>query len=1193
MPLNAQITKQQAIDYVMDSIVGNQSDSVNVYMDSLVQTAAYYNLSPYDSIQSPYSNYWLFFIDEMPEYLWGHDCKYVFIDQTNGNNYTKQEQLPPFRFNFYMEEVSISLSLTKTQYDFSTNWTNQPQTEENCNLYAVLFLGYDYGPEYGYMWNALSHIYCGLLEQGYPEENIFVLSYDGTAGTETNVSLDLNNDGINDILEKECSVDNLRSIFEDDLKNSMKKGDMLFVYSFNHGVRNPFYENGATDLMMWNHEHLDDGDFALMIEGINCSQMVFNIFACHAGGLADDLESMDNDANKTIFTCTNWEQPYYRDINFFCPTTGMDEFNYLMISAYRGWYYEYDNYIAPWERLEPIGDHPDFSTLFNNLQEKNFDEVEGGNKDGIQQMNEIKKFVTEFDFYQFGLLGHKELNNGFQTDDLLSLHGISGKVETTQTLSGSFLIGGPFSVEPGVVLTLDNTVSFHVFDSEISIKPGINNTTENTNGGKLIVDGATLTNACSTPWKGIQVWGNADDDQFTYTGHAQPQGKLILEDAHIENADVAVRLYDYANDETTTGGIVYATGTDFKNNNRAISFKTYQNIHKVNNIEYDYQSSFKNCTFTIDNDFLHNTSTFEGTHIKMRGIKGVRIKGCTFENKLDVTPAGRAIHALDAGFVISGGCTVPNAQPCQNYINTSFFGFMHAIEASTIEKPMYQTYIRESDFENNGVGIYFSSVKNAVIVGNNFDLGWSPACDDDMGKGIYLDNSHSFAIEDNEFELTNPITNNVYVGIHTNNTNNTSDEIYDNRFNEIVYANYAEGKNWLDYQETGLAYYCNKNTGNNWDFYVTKLDDIEGDGIQKHQGTRYRVTGNEFSSSAYMHFDNNGDYWLNYYYDNSSTPETPDKLNRVEPMPIQLSNTCPDHYGGGNDIRLTTAEYSQRESDYSTALSSFNTALSAYESTRDSALQRLYSEQMSYYNMLFSRAVYNIVRSNMADTIVQDSLFAIWQENLDTYSSAETMVDYYLQQGDNTTALNKLDSLQYNFTFTSYDSTEYPYYSELKKLQIDWIDDGRDIFGLTTTEVSKLETIADSSLGSAGAQARAILSFTFDTTYFYTNCVTVPDTSQKSTQANNIVGAESKYLKVNISPNPAITFFNINYSINDGSDYAVLQIFSQGGRIIDKIILEKEEQLLQYNSSNLKPGIYYYSLSTTNNRETGKIVIVK
>ena len=835
MPAQAQITKQQAINFVMDSIVGNQSDSVNVYMDSLVQTAAYYNLSPYDSIQSPYSNYWLFFIDEMPEYLWGHDCKYVFINQANGDDYTKQEQSPPFRFNFYMEEVSISLSLTKTQYDFSTNWTNQPQTEENCNLYAVLFLGYDYGPEYGYMWNALSHMYCGLLEQGYPEENIFVLSYDGTAGPETNVSLDLNNDNINDILDKECSVENLRSIFEDDLENSMKEGDMLFVYSFNHGEED---ENGIINesiLRMWEKEILTDDAFALMAEPINCSQMIFNIFACHSGGMADDLLNMENDAQKTIFTCTDWDHYHVRDVTFFNPTTGMDKFNYLMTSAYRGWYYEYEDYIAPWEKLEKIGDHPDFSFLFNGSAEKDFDKVEGGNNDGLQQTNEISKYTSEYD-YQFHTFGVKELNNGFQTDDLLSLHGISGKVETTQILSGSFLIGGTLSVEPGVILTLVNTTTFNVFNSEIIVKPGFNDDIIDLPGGKLIVNGAKITNACDSPWKGIEIWGNANRDQFSYQYHAQPQGKLVFQNpnnqkAIIENADIAVQLFDPNNEKATTGGIVYAKGTEFRNNEMAVLFKGYHNTHDVNNIEYDYQSSFKNCTFIVDDGFLHNNSTFEGTHIKMYGIKGVKIFGCAFHNKLDLTPTGRAIHTIDAGFVISGGCTVPNAQPCQNYINTSFFGFMHAVEAGNIEKPMYQIYIRESDFDNNGTGIYFSNVKNAIVVGNNFDLGWSPTCDDDMGKGIYLDNSNSFAIEDNIFELTNPISGKVYVGIHTNNTNNKSDEIYNNEFDDMVFANYAEGKNWLKYKVTGLAFYCNNNTGSNWDFYVKDLPEMDNDGI--------------------------------------------------------------------------------------------------------------------------------------------------------------------------------------------------------------------------------------------------------------------------------------------------------------------------------------------------------------------------
>jgi hypothetical protein len=53
---HAQITKQQAIVLVMDSIVGNQSYSLNVYMDLLMQTSVWYNFAftSLDSIECPY-----------------------------------------------------------------------------------------------------------------------------------------------------------------------------------------------------------------------------------------------------------------------------------------------------------------------------------------------------------------------------------------------------------------------------------------------------------------------------------------------------------------------------------------------------------------------------------------------------------------------------------------------------------------------------------------------------------------------------------------------------------------------------------------------------------------------------------------------------------------------------------------------------------------------------------------------------------------------------------------------------------------------------------------------------------------------------------------------------------------------------------------------------------------------------------
>ena len=57
----SQVSKQEAIDFVTDSIVGNNIDSVNIYMESNPIFDTYYQLGVSDSIYSPYNQYWLFF----------------------------------------------------------------------------------------------------------------------------------------------------------------------------------------------------------------------------------------------------------------------------------------------------------------------------------------------------------------------------------------------------------------------------------------------------------------------------------------------------------------------------------------------------------------------------------------------------------------------------------------------------------------------------------------------------------------------------------------------------------------------------------------------------------------------------------------------------------------------------------------------------------------------------------------------------------------------------------------------------------------------------------------------------------------------------------------------------------------------------------------------------------------------------
>ena len=91
----AQVSKQQATNFVLASVVHDQIDSVNVFVNQTLQSSAYFSISPYDSIAVPFNNYWLYFIDDMPQWGWEHDFRYVFVNQNNGLYNVVQSHRPP------------------------------------------------------------------------------------------------------------------------------------------------------------------------------------------------------------------------------------------------------------------------------------------------------------------------------------------------------------------------------------------------------------------------------------------------------------------------------------------------------------------------------------------------------------------------------------------------------------------------------------------------------------------------------------------------------------------------------------------------------------------------------------------------------------------------------------------------------------------------------------------------------------------------------------------------------------------------------------------------------------------------------------------------------------------------------------------------------------------------------------------
>ena len=189
-------------------------------------------------------------------------------------------------------------------------------------------------------------------------------------------------------------------------------------------------------------------------------------------------------------------------------------------------------------------------------------------------------------------------SNLFLIDTLL---GLPDSIMRPSLLSGNLFVNS--------TQTLVITDTLHCTDSaRIIVRPG----------GKLIVDGGTLTNACTGEmWQGIFVEGNRNLHQTEAN-----QGTVVLRNgAVIENAICGIRTGAPGDSTITTGGIIYASNTTFRNNRRAVAFFPYADTISGTIIRNNF-SGFSNCTFTIDDNnlFAANDTSFD-THAYLWDVR--------------------------------------------------------------------------------------------------------------------------------------------------------------------------------------------------------------------------------------------------------------------------------------------------------------------------------------------------------------------------------------------------------------------------------------------------------------------------------------------------------------------------------------------------------------------------------------------
>ncbi|MBW7868622.1 MAG: hypothetical protein H3C31_09890, partial [Brumimicrobium sp.] len=155
------------------------------------------------------------------------------------------------------------------------------------------------------------------------------------------------------------------------------------------------------------------------------------------------------------------------------------------------------------------------------------------------------------------------------------------------------IIGSNLIIEDGASLTIKCKVHFSP-DAKVIIKQG----------GKLIIDGGTLTNEYDSYWQGIEVWGTSTKNQYPQ-GSPTYQGILIVRNGGtIENAHAGATNWK-PNDYDAIGGVIQATDAIFRNNRVDVGFVTYQNFAPSKPyIKVGNHSFFRNTEFFSDNDYI-------------------------------------------------------------------------------------------------------------------------------------------------------------------------------------------------------------------------------------------------------------------------------------------------------------------------------------------------------------------------------------------------------------------------------------------------------------------------------------------------------------------------------------------------------------------------------------------------------------
>jgi hypothetical protein len=320
-------------------------------------------------------------------------------------------------------------------------------------------------------------------------------------------------------------------------------------------------------------------------------------------------------------------------------------------------------------------------------------------------------------------------------------------------------------------------------------------------------------------------------------------------------------------DYSKSGGIVFASESDFLNNETGVKLLNYTSPSG-----YPDRSRFTSVEFATTMA-LNDPSVHPEHHAYVTGRNRINFIGCSFRNDVpnnyNYDEQGIGLLVLNSEVNVKAKCST-GLLPCNesNYLRTQFENLHYGVGGLSIFGSSLLT-IDRADFVNNYFGTYLIGLNNPEITLSNYEVYRSSAPNETFKTyGVTLQGCDGYVVEENSFEEYNdPITSNngnTY-GVVVISSGENNNEIYKNTFRELKVGVQAQGTNGGNYSpgdsnpsNKGLKILCNEFLANIYEanIGVTHSNGSTTDGrIDYHQGYCSPVNstraGNKFSHNTF------------------------------------------------------------------------------------------------------------------------------------------------------------------------------------------------------------------------------------------------------------------------------------------------------------------------------------------------------